>query len=96
MKVVYTAAARHDVREIGQWLATHYPGVARRVERRIRDVVAHIALWPESAPPAADRAGVRVMPLGHYPYRVFYRVKTDAVEILHVRHTARQPWNEQA
>jgi toxin ParE1/3/4 len=94
MNVVYTAAAQNDLREIGEWLAAHYPAIAPHVERRIRDAVAHIAQWPESAPRSAGREGVRVMPLGHYPYKIFYRVQTDAIEVLHVRHAARQPWTE--
>lgn len=31
MKVVYTAAARDDVRDIGEWLAVHYPDITLRV-----------------------------------------------------------------
>ena len=96
MKVVYTAVALGDLRDIGVWLAAHYPDVAPQVERRIRDVVAHIVLWPESAPRAAGRAGVRVVPAGPFPYKIFYRVTTDTVEIVHIRHAARQPWDEQA
>lgn len=93
MKVIYTAAAQSDLREIGEWLAAHYPGLAPRVERRIRDVVAHIARWPESAPRATGREGVRVVPLGRYPYKVFYRLTADTVEILHIHHASRQPWD---
>jgi plasmid stabilization system protein ParE len=96
MKVVYTAAAQNDLRNIGEWLATHYPVIAPRVEERIRDVVTHIVRWPESAPCSAGREGVRVVPLGHYPYKIFYRVTTDTVEILHIRHAARRPWDQQA
>ena len=96
MKVVFTAAAENDLRSIGEWLAAHYPVIARQVERRLHDVVAHIARWPESAPHAAGREGVRVAPLGHYPYKIFYRVTPDAVEILHIRHAARRPWDQQA
>jgi toxin ParE1/3/4 len=96
MKVVYSAAAQNDLREIGEWLAAHYPVIAPRVERRIRDVVAHIARWPESAPRSAGREGVRVVPLGHFPYKIFYRVTTDALEILHIRHAGRRPWDEQS
>jgi len=44
MKVVYTAAARQDLQDIGNWLALHYPPLAPAVERRIRIVVARIAL----------------------------------------------------
>jgi plasmid stabilization system protein ParE len=33
---------------------------------------------------------VRAVPLGRYPYVIFYRVTANAVEILHVHHTARK------
>jgi plasmid stabilization system protein ParE len=92
MKVVYTAAAESDLAAIGEWLATHCPLIAPRVERRIRDVVAHIATWPESAPRTAGREAVRVVPLGHYPYKIFYRTSGDTLEVLHIRHAARRPW----
>ena len=95
MKVVYTAAARQDLADIGNWLALHYPALAPAVERRIRIVVARIARWPESARLSAGHAGVRTVPVGQYPYRIFYRIADDAVEILHIHHAARQPWAEE-
>ncbi len=27
-----------------------------------------------------------------YPYKIFYRVRADIVEILHIRHTSRRAW----
>ncbi len=45
---------------------------------------------------SAHRPGVRVVPLGRYPYKIFYRVSGDAVEILHIHHAAREPWDEEA
>lgn len=95
MKVVYTAAALRDLDEIAEWLAVHYPAVAPTVERRIRAVIEHIGGWPESARRSTKRPGVRVIPIRKYPYRVFYRVADDAVEILHIHHSARRPWDEQ-
>ena len=92
MKVVYTAAAENDLRAIGEWLAAHYPFIAPQVERRIRDVVAHIASFPASGPRAGGRDRVRVVPLAHYPYKIFYRATADTLEILHIRHSARRPW----
>lgn len=62
----------------------------------MRRVVAHIAHWPESMRPSAHRPGVRVASLGRYPYKIFYRVRDDAVEILHIHHAAREPWDETA
>jgi plasmid stabilization system protein ParE len=94
MKVIYTAAALRDLDEIAEWLAMHYPAIAPAVEKCIRTVVTRIGRWPEGARPSAKRAGVRVVPVGRYPYRVFYRVTADAVEILHIPHAARRPWDE--
>jgi toxin ParE1/3/4 len=94
MKVVYTDAALHDLDEMTVWLKAHYPGVGKAVDRRLRLVVAHIARWPESMRASAHRPGVRVVPLGRYPYKIFYRVSGEAVEILHIHHAVREPWDE--
>jgi plasmid stabilization system protein ParE len=94
MKVVYTAAALKDLDEIADWLVAHYPVIAPVVERRIQDVVSRIGRWPESARQSAKRSGVRVVPVGRYPYRIFYLVTGDVVEVLHIHHTARRAWDE--
>jgi toxin ParE1/3/4 len=94
MKVFYTPAALRDLDEIADWLAVNYPTIAPAVERRIRMVIAHIGHWPESARRSAKRPEVRVVPVGRYPYRIFYRAHTDVVEILHIHHAAREPWDE--
>jgi ParE toxin of type II toxin-antitoxin system, parDE len=39
---------------------------------------------------AVDEAGVRIVPLGRFPYLVFYTQSAGEVIILHVRHAARQ------
>jgi plasmid stabilization system protein ParE len=93
MKVVYTDAARRDLEHIAAWLAVHYPTIASTVEQRIRTVVARIGRWPQSAQRSAKRPGVRVLPVGRYPYKIFYRVADEAVEILHIHHAAREPWD---
>jgi plasmid stabilization system protein ParE len=94
MKVVYTEDALNDLDAIADWLIVHYPAVAPAVERRIRRAVANIARWPVSAPRSARYPGIRVTLLGRYPYRIFYRVADDTLEILHIHHAARQPWDE--
>jgi toxin ParE1/3/4 len=91
MKVVYTDEALADINHIADWLSAHYPAVAPAVGRRIQTVVARIARWPDSARIVPGRADVRAVPLGRYPYVVFYRVTASAMEILHIHHAARQP-----
>jgi toxin ParE1/3/4 len=39
-----------------------------------------------------DEPDVRVKFLIRYLYKIFYRVRRDVVEILHIRHAARRPW----
>jgi plasmid stabilization system protein ParE len=34
---------------------------------------------------------VRVLPVGRYPYLVFYTLRDDEIVILHIRHGARAP-----
>ena len=70
-------------------------GTRPSVEQRLKIVVGHLARWPESMRTSAHRPDVRVAPLGRYPYKIFYRVRADAVEILHIHHAAREPWDEQ-
>jgi plasmid stabilization system protein ParE len=94
MKVVYTEEALKDLDAIADWLIVHYPAIAPVIERRIRSVVAHIARWPESSRGSAKRPGVRAVPLGRYPYKIFYRVAEGTV--LHIHHGAQQPWDDQA
>jgi toxin ParE1/3/4 len=96
MKVRFTEEALKDLDDIAAFLRANYPGLAPVIERRIRAVVARVARWPASARRTAGRPAVRVAPLGRYPYKVFYRVREDAVEILHVHHAAREPWDQEA
>ena len=94
MKVAFTDEALRDLDDITDWLALHYPGLGAALEWRLRLVVAHIGRWPHSARHSSVDPSVRVMPLGRYPYRIFYRVTEDAVQILHIHHASREPWDE--
>jgi toxin ParE1/3/4 len=95
MRVVYTAAALRDLDEIADWLRLHYPTIARNVELQIRTAVLRISHWPESARRSSKRPEVRVVPVVRYPYKIFYRVAGDTLEVLHIHHAARQAWDEQ-
>jgi toxin ParE1/3/4 len=96
MKVVYTQDALRDIDEILKFIKAQYPGVLSAFERRLRVSTRRIETWPESAPPVSERPNSRVLTLQPYPYRLFYRVTADAVEILHVHHAARQePWQSE-
>ncbi|WP_410052189.1 type II toxin-antitoxin system RelE/ParE family toxin [Bradyrhizobium sp. SZCCHNS1008] len=52
-----------------------------------------MARWSTSARRLPARPDVRVIPLGRSPYEIFYRATDDTIEILHIHHAARQPWD---
>jgi len=91
MIVVWAKAAQADLDEILAYTSENFPGSVDPLERRVRAVVARIVKWPESARLVYDRPGVRVVPLIRYPFRIYYRVARDRIEILHVHHTSRRP-----
>jgi toxin ParE1/3/4 len=96
MRIVFTEEALLDVDEILDFIAAHYPAIELSFQRRLRNVLQRIGQWPKSAEEVEQRPGVRVVPLVRYPYKIFYQMTTDAVEILHIHHAARRPpWSEE-
>jgi toxin ParE1/3/4 len=95
MRVVYSPRATRDLEKIAAYYRTTAgPRIAAAIAERIEYLVDRLGHLPESAPRVVDRSGVRVVLVLRYPYKIFYRLRRDAVEILHIRHTARRPWRE--
>ena len=90
MKVRFTRQAFRDRERIFAYIAERSPSGAAKVMNRIRSVIDRLALFPESGYPT-NVEGVRLIFVGRYTYRIFYRVRNDAIEILHIRHTSRRP-----
>jgi plasmid stabilization system protein ParE len=81
MKVILTDEALRDLDEILSFIALNYPTVGLSFEKRLRTVLRRVGNWPQSAPKVEQRLGVR-------------QVTTDAIEILHIHHAARQSFWE--
>jgi len=91
MKLVYSRRALADIEKIAiYYSAKASPAIAQSIERRLLDVIARIQRAPESAPRAAQRSNVRAVAVVRYPFRIFYRVRGDTIDILHIRHTSRR------
>ncbi|MBA3518595.1 MAG: type II toxin-antitoxin system RelE/ParE family toxin [Rhizobiales bacterium] len=74
------------------YLVNASPEVASRIEERVRTVILRISNAPESARSVEQRPSGRVVPLGRYPFQLFYRVDADGITVLHIRHSSRRPW----
>jgi plasmid stabilization system protein ParE len=93
MKVEFSKRAAADIQKVGTDSRRLFgDDVAAMLEARFRKIFEQIGELPDTAPNVEGRAGVHVLPLIRYPYKVFYRVFPDKVRILHIRHTSRRPW----
>ncbi len=91
MKVHYRSWALFDLEQIFQYVNKRSPGGARNVIGAIHDAITQIAEHPLSAE-RTSHPGIRVKVVRRYPYKIFYQVSVDQIEILHVRHGACRPW----
>src|SRR6476620_4659901 len=93
MKVIHTEPALQDHDEILAFLSREYPALVLIVEQRIRATLARLTRFLRAAERSNQRQGVRVVQLTRYPYKIFYRTWKDAIEVLHIHHAARKPWD---
>ncbi|MBI1867532.1 MAG: type II toxin-antitoxin system RelE/ParE family toxin [Methylocystis sp.] len=91
MRVRYRAQALADIDEIRRYLQKRSPSGARNVLRSIYAAVKFIADNPRGSE-ETDDPDVHVKVILEYPYKIFYSIHAEGVEILHVRHSARRPW----
>jgi toxin ParE1/3/4 len=92
MKLVFSQRALTDLDEIATYYAANArPAVAQSMGRRLNDVIDRICRVPEAAPRVSQRSQVRAAAVVRYPFRIFYRVRGDTIDILHIRHTSRRP-----
>jgi toxin ParE1/3/4 len=92
MSLRYTARALVQLAEIFDYIVQDNPSAARAVHTQIKSSIERLASFP-FAGRATERAGVRVLTVTRYPYRIFYRVyggEGDVV-ILRILHGARNP-----
>jgi plasmid stabilization system protein ParE len=95
MKLIYSRRALADLGKIATYYgANASPAVAHAIGLRLEAVIERIYRSPEAAPRLSQRSNVRVVAVVRYPFRIFYRLRGDAIDILHVRHTARRPFEE--
>lgn len=90
MKVYFTSRAFSDREAIFDYIHDRSPTGARNVMSRLRHAIRRLSRQPLSGV-ETDVEGVRVIFVGRYPFRVFYRVRDDTIEILRILHTARGP-----
>ena len=90
MRTRYSPRARDDLKAILSYVQPHSSTGALNIRRAIRSCVDLIGRYPRLGRPAGE-ADVRVIPIGHYPYLVYWTILRGEVVILHIRHAKREP-----
>lgn len=93
MRVRYSLRARHDIQGIYDYIKQQGPGGAKAVAEDIRAAVDFVGQHPKGSQ-QTDEPGVRVKLVVGRPYKVFYRIRSDGIEILHMRHGSRRSWED--
>jgi toxin ParE1/3/4 len=88
MQLVWTPAAREDLRGIRAYVAQHDPGAAKRVGVRVRRTARRLLAMPRSGPPG-PLPGTRQIVVTGTPYLMPYRIEADRVVVLRVLHGRR-------
>jgi toxin ParE1/3/4 len=92
MRIRYTARARADLAEIFEYISRDDLAAAKRVQRAIFDAIDLLASFPYIGIRNARSPGPRSKLVSRYPYRVHYRLRGQELWVVHIRHTARRPW----
>ncbi|ARN80267.1 type II toxin-antitoxin system RelE/ParE family toxin [Methylocystis bryophila] len=91
MIVRYARRAERDLAFILSYLAARSPAGARQVAAHLQASIEFIAENPGGGMATRNpRLFVKVVP--KYPYKIFYRLHEQVVEIVHIRHSSRRPW----
>ncbi len=90
MRVVWTRGAGAQLQAAYRYLAKESPQAAVGFLDAVEQVAADLRRFPEAGY-RTDQPGVRSLPIRRYRYRVYYQVAPDAVRIIRIRHTSRQP-----
>lgn len=88
-KILFTPAARADLAEAVRWYDIHAPHIVPQFRDALRTALMRIAENPKqfsSAPKNTRRALLR-----RFPYILVFRETHDAVYIVAVFHTSRDP-----
>lgn len=90
LKIVLHRRAEQDLHEIQSYLLEEASAQAvERVRAHLRRKIQRLASNPRMGRPTSNPE-VRILPPTRFSYRVYYTVTSDAVIVLHIRHTARR------
>jgi plasmid stabilization system protein ParE len=90
VNVRWTATARRHLRAIHDYIARDSEVYARRVAGRIVARSEQIGAFPQSGSVVPESRRGDVREVFEHPYRIVYRIRKDAIDVIAVVHEARK------
>ena len=87
LAIIYAIPARADIASIYRFIAEDNPVAAQAVVAAIHQAMVLPSQFPLKSRRTHQR-GVRALPLSDYPYIVFFKLRRQKIEVLHVLHGA--------
>ncbi|MBI4724861.1 MAG: type II toxin-antitoxin system RelE/ParE family toxin [Rhodomicrobium sp.] len=89
LKLRLDVQAVNDLTAIRAYLLTEAgPATAERILSHLQKRIGTLRYNPRPGVKTTE-PDIRILPAARYPYRVYYTITSEAVVILHVRHSAR-------
>jgi plasmid stabilization system protein ParE len=89
IKVRLHPRARRDLADIREYIRrTDGPQKAERVRLHLKSRIERLGQAPQLGITSSE-ADIKILSPTLYPYRIYFMRTTDAVVVLHVRHTSR-------
>jgi len=89
LPILWTASAEDDLLSIADYIAERNPAAALRLAREIRESVLPVATFPYMFRESEKMPGCREIVV-HSNYLVFYRVVSEHIEVVNIKHGMRQ------
>lgn len=90
MKVVWTPKSRTRLQQIHDYIALDNPTAAKNLVATLIQQITTIADQPYAGTRVKEYQRDNIRELYNGRYRLIYRIRNNAVEVLTVRHSARQ------
>jgi len=90
MKVVWTDAAKRNLRTIHDYIAQNSPAYAKRMVDRLTSRTKQISVFPLSGRVVPEFQFDQIREVLQRPYRIIYHIRPDRVEVIAVLHMSRR------
>lgn len=91
MNVIVSPKAERDLKEAFEYIAQDSPAAANRLLVRFEEIMEMLASGLVRGSEVTLKDGRRVEAWSMPPYRIYFRRREDALEVLRVYHQAQRP-----